>query len=94
MEKLDRLVGKEEWKISCGELGVYECDFTAQGESPAQVVEQIADHLRSEHGVHLPEVDDILKGRNLTDLVVEGELDEDANLVVRRLREKLNIGAG
>jgi predicted small metal-binding protein len=81
--------GKKE--IHCSELGVHECDFVAQGETPAEVVEQVVEHLRSEYGIDLPDAEEILEGRTPTDRLMEGRIDKDAALLVTRLREQLGI---
>jgi predicted small metal-binding protein len=77
--------------MQCSELGVHECDYVAQGESPAEIVEQFVEHLHSEYGMDLPDVDEILEGRTLADSLMEGRISKDAALVVTRLREKLGI---
>ena len=81
----------ERKEMHCSELGVHECDFVAHGETPAEVVEQFAAHLRSEYGIDLPDVDQILEGRTPADRLMEGRISKDAALVVTRLREKLGI---
>ena len=78
-------------ELACSELGVHECDFVAHGDSPAEIVEQFAEHLRSEYGIDLPDTEDILEGRTPTDRLMEGRIGKDAALVVTRLREKLGI---
>ena len=81
----------ERKEIPCSELGVHECTFVAHGESPAEIVEQFAKHLRSEYGIDLPDTDEILEGRTPTERLMEGRISKDAALVVTRLREKLGI---
>jgi predicted small metal-binding protein len=83
----------ERKEVRCSDLGVHECDFVAQGETPAEVVEQVVKHLRSEYGVDLPDVDEILEGRTPADRLMEGRISKDAALVITRLRERLGIGA-
>jgi predicted small metal-binding protein len=78
-------------ELHCSELGVHECAYVAQGESPAEVVEQFVEHLRSEYGMDLPDVDQILEGRRPADRLMEGRISKEAALVVTRLREKLGI---
>jgi predicted small metal-binding protein len=82
---------KTKKEMRCSELGVHECDYVAQGESPADIVEQFVEHLRSEYGMDLPDVDEILEGRTPADRLMEGRISKDAALVVTRLREKLGI---
>jgi predicted small metal-binding protein len=73
------------------ELGVKDCDLTASGETPGEVVTQIVGHLEDEHGIEMPDVDSILKGITTTKEFVEGGFDQEAIMVVKRLREKLGI---
>lgn len=80
-----------ELQVTCQELRVQDCDFVAHGEAPAEIVEQLTEHLRSEHGIDLPDAEEILEGRTAADRLMEGEIDEDAALVVTRLRERLGI---
>lgn len=81
----------ERKEMHCSELGVHECDFVAHGETPAEIVEQFAEHLRSEYGIDLPDTEDVLEGRTPTDQLMEGRIGKGAALVVTRLREKLGI---
>jgi len=81
-------------KMNCAELSVNDCNFTATGETPGEIVEQMVDHLESDHGMDLPDVDSILTGMTLADTLMEGRFDADAIMVVRRLREKLDIEPG
>jgi predicted small metal-binding protein len=50
-------------EISCDELGIVGCDFIARGETAGDVVEQVVQHLHSEHDIDLPDADAILEGR-------------------------------
>jgi len=78
-------------ELTCMELGVKGCDLTASGETPGEVVTQIVEHLESEHGIDMPDVDSILEGITTPEEFVEGGFDQDAIMVVKRLREELGI---
>ena len=84
-------VSEQEIQIPCEELGVYECDYVARAKTPAEAAKQIVEHLRSEHGLHLPDVDEILGGRSLVDRLSGGRLGKDEALVMQRLRERLHV---
>ena len=76
-------------KIKCSELGIQNCDFVAEGETSGDVVREIVEHIRSEHDIDLPDAEVILKGK-ITDGPFE-QADRATELVITRLREKLNI---
>lgn len=79
-------------RITCDDLGVKGCDLVAEGETPADVVEQVVEHLRSEHDIDMPDAEGILNKSILEPTHIPGaEPDKDVQLVVRRLREKLGI---
>lgn len=76
-------------RISCSELGVKDCEFTASGETVEDVVEEMVEHLRDTHDMDMPDADAIMTGK-----VGEGPLesmDDASGLVVQRMIEKLNI---
>ncbi|MFN2201760.1 MAG: DUF1059 domain-containing protein [Caldilineaceae bacterium] len=77
------------WEITGRELGVQDCDYTASGDEVDDVLHQIVDHLRMEHGIDMPDVDVILEAKATDDPL--GEPDADVSLIVRRLVEALNI---
>jgi predicted small metal-binding protein len=76
-------------KLSCSELGVTDCEFTASGETVGNVVEEMVAHLRDKHEINLPDADDILTGEMEEDPLEN--LDRTSSLVVRRMIEKLEI---
>lgn len=77
-------------EIKCSDLGLLDCDTVFRGETPGDMVGQAAKHMRSVHGISLPGVEVIFEGLTAAALM-EGEIDRDARLVVRRLRKKLDI---
>lgn len=68
------------------DLGIADCDFVAHGETPADVVEQVVEHLQDEHDIDMPDLDAILENE-----VEAALLPESVRLVVARLQEALNI---
>ncbi len=78
-----------QWQVTGAELGVEDCEFTATGEKIDVVLGQMVNHLRTEHGIDMPDVDVILEGKATGDPL--GEPDADVALIVRRLVEALNI---
>jgi predicted small metal-binding protein len=76
-------------EISCDELGIVGCDFIARGETAGDVVEQVVQHLHSEHDIDLPDADAILEGRVGDNPNVVGSKEEF--LIIERLRESLDI---
>ena len=45
--------------VRCDDLGVKDCDFEVQGETPADIVDRVTEHL-AEHGIDLPSTEEIL----------------------------------
>ena len=78
-------------KVTCSALAVKGCDEVFEGQSAEAVIRKVSDHLRSEHGVDLPDVDIILEGLKPGDAVARQPLDEAAMLIIRRLREELDL---
>ena len=74
------------FKIDCADLGIEDCDFHIEGETPADVIEQVREHLHKHNDLDLPKTDDILDGEYQLD-----NIDEAAQLVIRRLRQTLNV---
>jgi len=77
-------------EFSCSALGVANCDYVARGEAAADVVEDMVEHLEDEHGIDMPDTEDIMGGIDYEDKVF-GSIDPAAALIVRRMRETLNI---
>lgn len=80
------------------DLGIADCDFVAQGEDAKTVVDQMVAHLEDEHDIDMPDAEVILGDYpdipNLIktlERVFSGEPDEETQMVVRRLREALDI---
>lgn len=78
------------FKIDCQSLGVEDCDLVVSGETPGEVVRKIVDHLETEHDIDMPDPDLILRAKFVRTAIAE--IDPDALIIVKRLREKLNIG--
>lgn len=75
------------YEVRCEEdLNVAGCDLVARGETPADVLGQVIDHLEDEHDLTLPDPEITLEGT-----VDESTLTESVRIVVARLQEKLNI---
>jgi predicted small metal-binding protein len=72
-------------EIKCSDLGVVGCDFVARGEAPGDVVEPVAEHLRSKHDLDILDADSILKRGVRHDLELMHK--KDVLLVIERLRE-------
>jgi len=77
-------------RIHCSELGIADCDWVASGETPGDLVRDVVAHLGDDHGVDMPDAETILEGNYIEDPVM-GDKDEGAAIIVRRLREALNI---
>ena len=77
-------------KVNCRKLGVEDCDWVARGETPADVVEEVVGHLRSEHGLDMPDTEKIL-GADFSADPLETDLEPGIMTLVTRLREELNI---
>jgi predicted small metal-binding protein len=72
------------------QLGIADCGFVAQG-SPGEIVRRFVEHLRAEHEIDMPDVEEILKGKVGEDDVVKGKIDRGAWIVTQRLQEELDI---
>jgi predicted small metal-binding protein len=79
-------------KVRCQEdLKIEGCDVVAQGETAGEVLREIVPHLRKEHNLDLPDVEEILAGKMSQDELFEGQEDEAVRLIVSRLHEALDI---
>jgi predicted small metal-binding protein len=76
-------------QVTCKELGVAGCDETFEGTSPGDVVRKAVEHLRDHHDIDLPDAETILEG-DMTENPLD-PVDEDAALIIVRLREALNL---
>jgi predicted small metal-binding protein len=76
-------------RISCSELGISDCDYTASGEAAGDLVKEVVEHLRKEHDLDMPDADVIMAGEVKEDPL--DLVDPAVVLVVERLIEALNI---
>lgn len=76
-------------RIECSELGIKDCDFSLSGETPADIVEKVVEHLRAEHDIDMPDAEVILAGKMRDDPLEM--VDPATALVITRLKEALNI---
>lgn len=89
----------DEYEISCDALGIVGCHRTFRGETAGDVVDQVSDHLRSEHDIDLPDRDVILRSDEgidvdaMADRILSMGYSKKAVLVMRRLRELLDVRA-
>jgi predicted small metal-binding protein len=77
-------------ELSGSALGVENCNYVARGEAAADVVEDMVEHLEDEHDIDMPDTEDIMQGIDVEDYVFDTG-DPAAALIVRRMREILNI---
>jgi predicted small metal-binding protein len=75
--------------MSCKELGIRACDFTAKGETAGDVVQQVVEHVRAQHDIDIPDAAMILSGEVKHDPleVVQPEI----SMVVQRLTKALDL---
>jgi predicted small metal-binding protein len=74
-------------KLRCSEdLRIADCDLEVEGDTPGEIVSEVVEHLREEHGMDMPDALAITKGQ-----VNETELDDKTWTVVKRIREALDI---
>jgi predicted small metal-binding protein len=76
------------YQVSCSDLGIAGCSFSAAGETPGDIVREIVDHVRAQHAIDMPDADVILKGEIQEEEYYEG-VDPGARLIVKRLAELL-----
>jgi predicted small metal-binding protein len=76
-------------EIKGSDLGIEDCDFAARGETAGDVVEEVVEHLRAEHGIDMPDADVILAGGVSDDPLKM--VDPAVKVVVERLTDALNI---
>lgn len=101
MEPIERPMGTErQFQISGRDLGVAGCDEVFVGPSVGDVVEQVVDHMRSEHNIKMPDPDFILEPtmdepdiiRDVARAVTVEPVNDESAIIVRRMRDKLDIG--
>jgi predicted small metal-binding protein len=88
-------------EISCQEIGVIDCAYTARGKTPGEVLKKMVDHLRADHGLDMPDAEDILNNPQKPEdsvLVIpeiwinrQRPLGEEERLVTERLVNLLNL---
>lgn len=76
-------------QITASELGIQDCDFTARGETASDVVGQVVEHLRAEHGIDMPDAEIIMSG-DLSKSILP-PIDPGVQMIVDRMKETLNI---
>jgi predicted small metal-binding protein len=86
-------------EVRCSHFGTADCPFVARGEDAGEVVDKILAHLKNEHKMHVPSRDTVLRtdlqGHTIVDDLAKalgGGLDEGQLLIVKRLRDALDIG--
>ena len=85
-------------KVGCADLGVADCDFIARGEAPREIVDPMVRHLEEEHGMDMPNPEVILDTYPDQDNFIQSlaqalttKPDKETQLVIKRLRQKLNL---
>lgn len=77
-------------ELSGKDLGIGNCEWSATGETPADVVEQVVKHLRKEHNIDMPAADMIMRGR-VSENPLMSDADASVKLIVRRLYSELDL---
>lgn len=77
-------------ELHCKDLGITDCNWMAKGETPADIVEQVVQHLEKDHGMDMPEPKTILEGK-VTDQLLPVDVDDSVKMVVKRMQEALEI---
>lgn len=77
-------------ELSGKDLGIADCDWSASGETPADVVRQVVEHLRQEHDIDMPSAEAIIEGKATEEPIMKSA-DETVRLVVRRLHADLDL---
>jgi predicted small metal-binding protein len=72
-------------ELKCEDLNVKNCSFVVQGETARDIIKETTKHLRKDHGINLPDVQEVLEGRDLD------KLEDGTRLLVERLRWVLGI---
>lgn len=88
-------------EVSCHELGIKDCSFSASGKTAGEILEKMITHLRSEHHLDMPDAAEIMSNPKKTqdsmlvipEIWIERHLrmDEEVQLVTERLVNKLNL---
>lgn len=77
-------------ELSGQDLGIANCDWSATGETPADVIEQMVNHLRQEHDIDMPKTETIMEGRATDDPIME-DVDDRVRLIIRRIHAELDM---
>jgi predicted small metal-binding protein len=78
-------------ELRCSDLGVAGCEYVARAATPHEVVEDMVKHLRKNHDIDMPDAEEIMSGDYDETTGLGDALDEEARLVVKRMRETLDI---
>jgi hypothetical protein len=73
-------------KLSGEDINVSGCTYTAEGETAGEVLRATVEHLKQEHDMDLPDAGLILRNE-----VEENGLDHGTRLVLKRIRERLQL---
>jgi predicted small metal-binding protein len=76
-------------KVTCKELGIKDCGFSASAEAAGDVVREMVEHLRVEHDIDMPDANVILAGEVKEESLER--VDPEVELVVERLTKALNL---
>jgi predicted small metal-binding protein len=49
-------------QVSCRQLGIQDCSFSASGATPGDVTREVVDHIRAQHGIDMPDARAIMEG--------------------------------
>jgi predicted small metal-binding protein len=85
-------------EVTCRDLGIADCDEVFRGETAADVVAQVREHLEEHHDIDIPSADVVLQTgtfpnwKALAESILNMGYDEGTTTIVRRLREELNVG--
>jgi predicted small metal-binding protein len=78
------------YTVSCTDLGIHNCDWTATGETAGDVVEDVVRHVRKEQKINLPDAQTIMEG-DFWQNPLDDTMDPAVVTIVQRLRERLNL---
>ena len=78
------------YTVSCTDLGIHNCDWTATGETAGDVVEEVVRHMRKEQKIDMPDAQAILEGDSWEN-PMDDTMDPAVVTIVQRLRERLNL---
>jgi len=73
-------------KLTGEDINVSGCRYTAEGDTPGEVLRLMVEHLNNEHGMDLPDPETILAWDE-----DETQLDRGDRLALERMRERLGV---